>query len=177
MKNLAKLMVGSIASFGMATAAMAGTFTPTGGSTVSTGTSTVQVRKLLTLNCKLVAPIVTTPTAGGSSTVTEITTNKTTTEVFISSISLAAGDGSCDDVAFVSTNMPVTYVDANTILIHDVDVIGITGNCFGTLQADVNGSGGIVFAHANSIPATSGLGNCSVSGTIPTSPAVSYTTP
>ena len=36
---------------------------------------------------------------------------------------------------------------------------------------------GIVFAHANSIPATSGLGNCSVSGTIPTSPAVSYTTP
>lgn len=178
MNNLAKLMIGSVASLGMATAAVAGTFTPTGGSTVSTGGSTIEVRKLLTLNCQLDANIVTTPAAGGSTSVTEITTDKTTTEVFIDFIALAAGDSNCDNVAFTSSNMPVTYVDADTIEIHDIDVIGVTGNCSGSLRADVNQSTGVItFSHSNSIPATSGFGNCSVSGSVPTSLPVSYTTP
>ncbi len=171
MKKFTKLFVGAVASLAMVPAASAGTFTPTPGSTAYS--LDVEVRKLLTLNCELTAEI----SSNGT-----ITGDKTTTGTQVDSIGLAAGDSNCSNVAFTSVNMPVTYVDANTIRIHDIYVAGITGDCSGYLDADVLAGGILSFRHTNSIPRVTGIGNCSVQSDdvlnpVTTTPAVSYTYP
>ena len=165
MKNLVKILIAGVASLSVAPAASAGTFSPTPGTTAYA--ASLQVRKLLTLQCEFTADI----TSNGT-----ITTNPSTTGTFVTNVTLAAGDSNCDNVAFTNFNWPVTSVSGTTVQFNNVGVVGITGNCAGTLRANLSG-GVITFSHANTIPSTSGFGNCSLSGTATTSPTASYTYP
>lgn len=171
MKKFAKLLIGTVASLGIATSASAGTFSPTPGTTAYS--ADVEVRKLLTLSCEFTADI----TSDGT-----ITGNPTTTGTFVTNVTLAAGDSNCDNVAFTNFNWPVTSIDATTVQFNNVGVVGITGNCAGNLRASVNSTTGVItFSHANTIPATSGLGPCSLqskpASPVNTTPPASYTFP
>jgi hypothetical protein len=169
MKKFVKLLIGTVASLGIASTAVAGTFAPTPGTTVYS--ADVEVRKLLTLHCEITAPI----TSNGV-----ITNNPGTTGTFVDYVALAAGDSNCDNVEFTSTNMPVTTIDDDEFLINNITVVGITGNCAGSLRAQLNQTTGVItFSHLNTIPATSGLGPCSVQSVstnpVTTTPPASYT--
>jgi hypothetical protein len=169
MRNSLKTLAVLASVFSLVPVASAGVFTPSGGTLAAT--ADIEVRKLLTLNCALTAPI----SSNGV-----ITASTATTGTYVDSISLS-GDSSCSAVSFVSTNMPVTTVSATQVRINNIVVNGLTGNCAGSLLATVTPTGILQFSHSNTIPSTSGIGNCSVGSKsatpVVTTPAASYTYP
>ncbi|HEY9090722.1 hypothetical protein [Parasphingorhabdus sp.] len=83
----------------------------------------------------------------------------------------------CNAVAFTAQPYDVSATSATGILIHDVQVVGITGNCRGDLAATLSG-GVLSFSHSNTIPSDPPGGSpCSMKGTVSTSPSASYTYP
>lgn len=165
MNNLKKIFVGTVAAFAMLpTAALAGTYSPAG--TGAAGPSTVEVKKGITLpSCTLNATI--------DSDGTISTTVPSGTK--ITSISLTGG--LCGAVSFSGFPYDVTTLSSTDILINDVRVVGITGNCRGNLRASLAG-GVLQFTHANTIPSDPPGGSpCSMQNNVSTTPAASYTYP
>jgi hypothetical protein len=155
------------ASLCSAPAAFAQTWSPSGPGVV--GTDTIEVRKLLTLICDI---------DGGTSINVSGSTHQ------INSLGLSqgsSGSSNCPNIGF--TGFPYVVEPAGgtsltQVVIRNVVVQGITGNCAGDLLADFDQTTGeLTFSHANTIPATSGIGPCSLEGIVTTTPAVSYTIP
>ena len=164
MNNLKKIFVGTVAAFAMLpTAALAGTYSPAGSG--AAGPSTVQVKKGITLNCTLTA---TTNSDGTISTSVPSGTK-------ITGISLAGG--LCGAVSFSGFPYDITTLNATDIVINDVRVVGVTGNCRGNLRAKLVG-GVLQFTHANTIPSDPPGGSpCSMQNNVSTTPSASYTYP
>ena len=164
MNNLKKIFVGTVAAFAMLpTAALAGTYSPAGTGTA--GPSTVQVKKGITLTCTLTA---TTNSDGTISTTVPSGTK-------ITGISLTGG--LCGAVSFSGFPYDITTLNATDVVINDVRVIGITGNCRGNLRASLAG-GVLQFTHANTIPSDPPGGSpCSMQNNVSTTPSASYTYP
>ena len=164
MNNLKKIFVGAVAAFAMLpTAALAGTYSPAG--TGAAGPSPVQVKKGITLSCTLNA------TTNSDGTIS--TTVPSGTE--ITGISLTGG--LCGAVSFSGFPYDITTLNATDIVINDVRVVGITGNCRGNLRAKLVG-GVLQFSHANTIPSDPPGGSpCSMQNNVSTTPTASYTYP
>lgn len=164
MNNLKKIFVGTVAALAMLpTAALAGTYSPSG--TGNAGPSTVQVKKGITLTCTLTA------TTNSDGTIS--TTLPSGTE--ITGITLSGG--LCGGVSFTGLPYDITTLNATDVLINDVRVVGITGNCRGNLKAKLVG-GVLQFNHANTIPSDPPGGSpCSMQNNVSTSPTASYTYP
>ena len=164
MNNLKKIFVGTVAALAMLpTAALAGTYSPAG--TGGAGPSTVEVKKGITLTCTLTA---TTNSNGTISTTVPSGTK-------ITGISLTGG--LCGAVSFSGFPYDITTLNATDVVINDVRVVGITGNCRGNLRAKLVG-GVLQFTHANTIPSDPPGGSaCSMQNNVSTTPAASYTYP
>jgi hypothetical protein len=168
MKVSTALFVGALASMGIVTAGFAETWSPA-STTGSVGPNVVQVRKGLTLNCTLHATT---------------QTNSTGSTAQITALNLTPASGllteQCPDIEFSGFpyNIEPDGTSLTSIIIQGVVVTGLTGNCAGNLKAAFNQSTGVItFSHSNTVPATSGIGNCSLAGNASTSPAASYTIP
>jgi len=164
MNNLKKIFVGTVAALAMLpTAALAGAYSPAG--TGGAGPSTVEVKKGITLTCTLTA---TTNSNGTISTTVPSGTK-------ITGISLTGG--LCGAVSFSGFPYDITTLNATDVVINDVRVVGITGNCRGNLRAKLVG-GVLQFTHANTIPSDPPGGSaCSMQNNVSTSPTASYTYP
>lgn len=164
MKKFTKISIATLAALSLAPAtALAGTYSPSGAGAAS---GTVQVRKGLTLNCTLNATTNSdgTISSSGAPSGTEIT-----------SISLSGS--SCGAVSFVNLPYDISATSGTGVIIHDVTVNGITGNCKGDMAATLSG-GVLTFNHANTIPSNPPGGSpCSMHGSVTTSPTASYTYP
>ena len=165
MKIATAILIGPAASMSLAPAAFAETWSPTGAGTA--GPNVVQVRKGLTLNCTLNA-----------------TTNLNGSTGQITSLQLTPASGplteQCPDIEF--SNFPYNIEpdgsSLTSVIIQGVVVTAITGNCAGNLKAGFNQSTGVLtFTHTNTVPATSGIGNCSLAGNVSTAPPAHYTIP
>jgi hypothetical protein len=165
MKNLVKISISVLAALSLAPAtAFAGTYSPSGAG--AAGPSTVEVRKGITLNCTLTA----TTNSNGT-----ISSSGAPSGTSITNISLSGG--LCSNISFTSFPYDISATSATGIIIHDVEVTGITGNCKGDLAATLSG-GGLTFSHSNTIPSNPlGGSPCSMKGTVSTSPSASYTYP
>lgn len=167
MNKFTKLSLCAFASLSLFPAvAMAGTFTPPSSTATSVGTVTVQ--KGISLSCRLTATISSdgTISSSGPPSGTKIT-----------ALSLSPGNILCGTISFVGLPYDVSATSATGIIIHDVRVNGITGNCRGDLAASVSG-GVITFSASNTIPSDPPGGSpCSIAGTANTSPSVSFTYP
>lgn len=165
MKTIAKISICALASLSLFPAtAMAGTYSPSGGGTA--GPSSVTVKKGISLNCSLSA----TTNSDGT-----ISSSGPPSGTKITNISLSGG--LCGFVSFTGFPYDVSATSASGVVIHDVQVTGITGNCRGDLAATLS-SGVLVFSASNTIPSNPPGGSpCSVDGSVTTSPSASYTYP
>lgn len=160
MKSLKAICVGMVASVALAGGASAQTFSPNGPVTL-TSDSALSVSKGLTLSCDLTGSGT---ISGGSHSIT--------------ALDLSGDGGLCDLVAFSAFPYAVTSTSTSSVTINDVTVVGITGNCFGDLTGAFNQSNGkITFTGATLPSSPAGGSPCVISGTVSTSPAVSFTIP
>ncbi|WP_447753085.1 hypothetical protein [Sphingopyxis fribergensis] len=165
MNNLKKISIGAVAALALLPAAvLAGTYSPSG--TGNGGPSPVQVKKGITLSCTLTA----TTSSNGTISSTGVPSGTK-----ITGISLTGG--LCGAVSFSGFPYDITTLNATDIVINDVRVVGITGNCRGNLRAKLVG-GVLQFVHTNTIPSDPPGGTpCSMQGNVATSPSASYTYP
>lgn len=165
MKNIAKISICALASLSLFPAtAMAGTYSPSGSGTASS--SSVQVKKGITLSCSLSA----TTSSDGT-----ISSSGPPSGTKITSLSLSGF--LCGAVSFTGFPYDVSATSSTGVVIHDVQVTGITGNCRGDLAATLSG-GVLTFSHSNTIPSNPPGGSpCSMQGNVSTSPSASYTYP
>ncbi|WP_033073511.1 hypothetical protein [Sphingopyxis sp. MWB1] len=166
MKKFTKISIATLAALSLTPAtALAGTYSPSGAGSASG--QQLEVRKGMTLKCDVNAGINSdgTISSSGAPSGTDIT-----------SISLSNGSF-CGAVAFTNFPYDVSATSGTGIVIHDVVVQGITGDCRGDMAATMSG-GVITFNHANTIPSDPPGGSpCSMAGSITTSPTASYTYP
>jgi hypothetical protein len=157
MQKISAYCLAALATIGFAGTASAQTYSPV-SSTIALTTTTLTVHKGLTLNCTL--------------TNSNLSTASTPAQV----TSLRLAGGLCPSVTFTGTPYNVSTPDTSHIVIQDVRVVGITGNCRGDLAGSFS-SGHIIFSNA-SIPSDPPGGSpCTISGTVDTNPSVSYTIP
>ncbi len=160
----------AIAAFGLASTAVAETWSPTGPVSLSSidpmsgAPSTLQVSKGITLDCGL---------SGGGSLAGS--------SALVNSLSLTAGDFLCIFVAF--SNLPYNLepeggTSLDSVTLEDVVVTAVTGNCRGNLTGDFDQTNGrITFTNATIPSDPVGGSPCVINGVVATSPAVSYTIP
>ncbi len=165
MKRLLKVSICTLASLSLLpAAALAGTYSPSGSG--GAGPSTVQVKKGITLTCTLTA-----------STTSNGTISSTGTPSGTKITSIALSGGLCGAVSFTGMPYDVSATSSTDVIIHDVRVTGITGNCRGDLKAKLVG-GVLQFNHANTIPSDPAGGSpCSMQGNVSTSPTAPYSYP
>ncbi|TGX54310.1 hypothetical protein E5A73_09395 [Sphingomonas gei] len=137
--------------------ASAQTFSPSGAFTL-TNIGTITVSKGITLSCSL----------SGGGTVSGGAAS-------VSSITLSGG--LCSSVTFTGAPYTVTSGSLTSITLNGVIVTGITGNCAGSLTGAYNQSTGVITYTNATIPKTSGIGDCKVTGKVQVSPKVTFTIP
>ncbi len=135
--------------------ASAQTFSPTGPFTLA-NVGTFTVSKGITLNCSL----------AGSGSV-DASGNASVT-------SLTLSGGLCGSIAFTTTPYVVSGVSPSTVTINGMVVTAITGNCAGNLTGSYNQSTGIITFAGATLPATSGLGACRITGQVKISPTLTF---
>ncbi|MFC3580403.1 hypothetical protein [Sphingomonas hylomeconis] len=139
--------------------ASAQTFTSAPGSFTLANVGSLTVSKGITLTCSL----------SGSGQVVSASSARVT--------NITLGGGLCGSITFSGYPYAVSAASTTSITLNGVTVTAITGNCAGTLTGSYNQATGLItFANAT-IPATSGIGACRITGQVRVTPTVTYTVP
>ena len=162
MKRVLTALSMAVIATGFASTASADTWapnspiTPTG--VLLTNVGNIAVSKGLNFNCGLSGSAAIAPTGNTAQ---------------IHSLAFTAGFFLCPQIAFTGLPYSMTCNANNTVTINNVNVAAITGNCAGNLTGTLNQATGQISFTGATLPTTTGGSDCSITGVIATSPAVS----
>ena len=167
MKRLLTALSMAVVATGFASTAASTTWMPNSPTTTTgvllSNVGNIGVSKGLTFNCGL----------SGSATIAPGGTSAQ-----IDSLAFTAGFFLCPQIAF--TGLPYTLTapmpcnnPTETVTINNVNVTAITGSCAGNLTGTLDQTTGRISFSGAILPTTTGGSNCSITGVIATSPAVS----
>ncbi|GAB2881340.1 hypothetical protein ACCI51_11030 [Microbulbifer echini] len=149
-----------LASLGFSGLASAETWSPAGAIGLA-NVGTLTVKKGISLNCSLSGSV-----------------NSTGADASVGSLSLSGGFlNMCNRVTF--NNLPYDLIGNanNTVVLKNVSVKAVTGDCAGDLTGSFNQSNGRITFNNAVISSVGSGSDCEINGVISTNPQSSYTVP